>query len=100
LHAFQTDGYRLSGVYGGIRSFKTGRTNLLDDHLAGRPRLDHIDSQILSVFQENEFHSVQPLAQETKNVRLDEEWLPAHESFNSTYFCEVLVPDFRSAVSG
>jgi hypothetical protein len=59
LCAFQEDAYELSSVYEWIRAFKPERTNLLDDHRAGRPRLDHIDPQILSPFHENEFHSVQ-----------------------------------------
>jgi AraC-like DNA-binding protein len=40
-----------------------------EEHRAGRPRLDHIDSKILSVFQENEYQSVRTLAQEL-NVSL------------------------------
>jgi AraC-like DNA-binding protein len=40
-----------------------GRTIVVDGHWAGRPRLDHIDSKILSLFQENESHRVQLLAQ-------------------------------------
>jgi transposase len=63
LRAFQEDAYVLSNVYEWIRTFKSGSTNLLDDRRAGRPRLDHIDSQILSLFRENEFHSLRRLAQ-------------------------------------
>jgi hypothetical protein len=36
----------------------------VDEHWAERPRLVHIDSKILSLFQENEYHRVRSLAQE------------------------------------
>jgi transposase len=64
LHAFAEDAYTLSSVYEWIRAFRTGRTSVVDEHRSGRPRLDHIDSKILSLFQENEFHSTRSLAQE------------------------------------
>jgi hypothetical protein len=38
--------------------------NLREDHRAGRTELDHIDSQILSVFLANEFQRVRTLAPE------------------------------------
>jgi hypothetical protein len=63
FRAFPGDAYGLWSVYEWIRAFKSGRTNLLDCHRAGRPRLYHIDSEILSLFRENEFHSVQTLVQ-------------------------------------
>jgi hypothetical protein len=44
LRAFQEDAYTISSVYEWIRAFKTGRTSVADEHLAGRSRLDHIDS--------------------------------------------------------
>jgi hypothetical protein len=40
------------------------RTIVGDEHRAGRPRLDRINSTILSLFQERESQSVQSLAQE------------------------------------
>jgi hypothetical protein len=46
------------------QSFKAGRTSVLDELRAGRLRLDHISSQILSLPTENEFRSARPLAQE------------------------------------
>jgi hypothetical protein len=42
--------------------FQDRTQNMRDDHRAGRTHLDHIDSQILSVFPENEFQSVRTLA--------------------------------------
>jgi hypothetical protein len=62
LRAFQEDAYMLSSVYEWIRAFKTGRRSVLDEHRAGRPRLDHIDSKILSLLHENGFQSVRSLA--------------------------------------
>jgi transposase len=64
LRAFQKNSHILSSVYEWIQAFKTGRTSVLDEHRAGRPRIDHSDSKILSVFQENESHCVRSLAQE------------------------------------
>jgi hypothetical protein len=64
LRVFQDDAYTISRVYEWIRAFKTGRTSVLVEHRVERRRLDHIDSKILSVFQGNESHSVQSLAQE------------------------------------
>jgi hypothetical protein len=69
LRAFQENAYTLSSVYGWIRAFKTGRTIVWDEHRAGSPALDHINSKILSVFQESESQSVRSLAQEL-NVSL------------------------------
>jgi hypothetical protein len=63
LQAFQEDVYTLSNVYEWIRVFNTWRTIVWDEHRAGRPRLDHIDSNILSLFQESESQSIQSLAQ-------------------------------------
>jgi transposase len=62
--AFQKDAFSLSSVYDWTRAFKSGRTRVLDSHWAGGPRLDHIDSKILSLFQQNEFHSARTLAKE------------------------------------
>jgi hypothetical protein len=55
VQAFQEDGYTLSSVYEWIRVFKTGSINVLDDARVGRPRLDHIDSKILSVLKQMNF---------------------------------------------
>jgi hypothetical protein len=64
LQAFHEDAYTLSSVYEWIQAFETRRTIVWDDYRAGRLRLDHIDSKILSLFQENESQSVQSRAQE------------------------------------
>jgi hypothetical protein len=64
LQTFQGDVYTLSSVHEWIRAFKTGRTSVLDDHRAERSHFNHTDSQILSPFHENEFQSVQTLAEE------------------------------------
>jgi hypothetical protein len=66
LQACQKDVYTLSSVYEWIRAFKTGSTSVLDEHRAGRPRFDNIYSTVLSVFHENEFHSIQTLAQKLR----------------------------------
>jgi hypothetical protein len=44
LRAFQEDVFTLSSVSEWIQAFKTGSTIVWGEHLAGRPRLDHIDS--------------------------------------------------------
>jgi hypothetical protein len=64
LQVFQEDAYTISGVYEWIRAFKTGRTSVTDEHRAGKRRLDHIDSKILSLFEQNGSHCVRSLAQE------------------------------------
>jgi AraC-like DNA-binding protein len=69
LRAFQEDAYTLSSVYEWIRVFKTWRTIVWDEHRVGRSPLGHIDSKILSLFQESESQSVRSLAQEL-NVSL------------------------------
>jgi hypothetical protein len=67
--AFQKDVSALSSIYERIRTFKTWRTSVPDEHRVGRPLLDHIDSEIRLLFQENESQSVRSLAQEL-NVSL------------------------------
>jgi CheY-like chemotaxis protein len=47
-----------------IRAFKMGRASVFGERRAGRPRLDHIDSKIPSLFPENDPHSVWLFAQE------------------------------------
>jgi hypothetical protein len=64
VQAFQRDVYTFSSVYDLIRAFKTGRTSVLHADRAERPRLDYIDSKILSLDTENEFHNVRAIAQE------------------------------------
>jgi hypothetical protein len=54
----------ISSVYEWIRAFKTGRTSVLGELRAERPRLGHIDSKTVSLFTENGFHGIQTLAQE------------------------------------
>jgi hypothetical protein len=69
LRAFQENAYILSSAYEWIQAFKPGRTIVWNGHRAVRPRLDHIDSKITSVFEESESKSVRSLAQEL-NVSL------------------------------
>jgi transcriptional antiterminator len=64
LRAFQGDAYTFSSVYEWIQAFKTGPRIGWDEYRAGRTGLDHVDSRILSVFQESELQSVRSLAQE------------------------------------
>jgi hypothetical protein len=64
LQIFQKAAHMLSSVSKWIRSFKKWRANILDDDWAGQLRLDHINSQIMSLFQKNELHSVGPPMQE------------------------------------
>jgi hypothetical protein len=56
--------YTISSVHQWSKAFKTRRTSVLDELRVRRPRIDHIDSKILSLFTKNEFHSVRTLAQE------------------------------------
>jgi hypothetical protein len=45
-------------------SLQNRGTSVLEEHRAVRPQLDLVDSKILSLFQEREFHSIRTLAQE------------------------------------
>jgi hypothetical protein len=69
LQAFQEDTYTLSSLHEWIEAFNTRHIIVLGEHLVRRPRLDHIDSKILSLVQESESQSVQSLAQQL-NVSL------------------------------
>jgi hypothetical protein len=54
----------MSSVYEWMWAFKIGRRNVLDERPTEKPRLDHIDSKILSLSQENEYHSARSPPQE------------------------------------
>jgi hypothetical protein len=70
---FQEDAYTISSVHEWVRTFKTGRTIVLDELRAERPRLDHIGSTTVSLLTENGFHGVRALAQEM-GVSLSTVW--------------------------
>jgi hypothetical protein len=62
LNTFQEDAYTLSSIYEWIKAFQTSRTSVVDEYQSELPRLNYIDSEILSLFQENEFHNTRSLA--------------------------------------
>jgi hypothetical protein len=55
LQAFQKDGSTLSYVCAWITAFKAGRTSVLDEGRAGRPRLDHINSRFCCCLPKTKF---------------------------------------------